>query len=425
MTSTAADTRPTENAWQELATSIGPEALRPAAAADAIAGVMPVQVATPDSEESLAAALAWAADNLAQVVPRGGGTKQMWANLPQRIDLVLSLARLNRILEHAWEDMTVTVQAGCTVESLRKHLALHGQRLAVDALFSSRATVGGIVACNDSGPLRLRFGSIRDLIIGATMVLPNGTIARSGGKVVKNVAGYDLPKLLTGSMGTLGVLAEATFRVHPLPRASRTLTFAFTDVGAANRFILDVLASSLVPAALQLRYDPSAPPRVDVLLEGIEAGVDAQSASLLKLASAARAEESSANTWASGETLFSPAAATSAVLKCSVLPSQIHVVGDALGASFASFRSVTQATGIGLVRVAEASLAALMASSAHFASAVREAGGTVTILDAPLEWKKSVDVFGAPTDSHPLMFRVKRHFDPHGILNAHRFVGGI
>ncbi len=131
--------------------------------------------------------------------------------------------------EHAWQDMTCTVQAGCSWAAMQDQLQQHGQMVALDPLWPERATVGGIVACNDSGALRLKYGSLRDLIIGMTIVLADGTIAKSGGKVVKNVAGYDIHKLMTGSFGTLGVIAEVNFRLHPLEEHARTWTASLPD----------------------------------------------------------------------------------------------------------------------------------------------------------------------------------------------------
>src|SRR6185369_2061539 len=125
-----------------------------------------------------------------------------------------------------------------------------GQRLAIDPLWPERATVGGILSTNDSGALRLGFGALRDLIIGITLVLADGTTAKSGGKVVKNVAGYDLPKLATGGMGTLGVITRAVFRLHPLPRNSKTLTIAVPDAAEMQRVILAILGAQLAPAAV-------------------------------------------------------------------------------------------------------------------------------------------------------------------------------
>src|SRR6185369_5523401 len=189
----------------------------------------------PQSGEEAAEILRCANEDGASVIPRGGGTKSDWGNPPRRTDVMLSTANLNRVIEHAWADLTVTVEAGCTIAELQRTLAQHGQRLAVDPLWPERATIGGILSTNDSGALRLAFGALRDLIIGVTLALADGTIASSGGRVVKNVAGYDLPKLATGSLGTLGVITRAVFRLHPLPRNTRTLTIAVKDGSEMQR----------------------------------------------------------------------------------------------------------------------------------------------------------------------------------------------
>ena len=168
-------------------------------------------VAAPGDTQQIAEILRFAHANGLAVTPTCGGTKLGWGN-PVATDVQLSLQRLHSLREHAWQDMTCTVEAGCSWASLQAELRRHGQMVALDPLWPDRATVGGIVACNDSGALRLKFGGLRDLIIGMTIVLADGTIAKTGGKVVKNVAGYDLHKLMTGSFGTLGVIAEVNFR---------------------------------------------------------------------------------------------------------------------------------------------------------------------------------------------------------------------
>ncbi|PYT61288.1 MAG: FAD-binding oxidoreductase, partial [Acidobacteria bacterium] len=182
--------------------------MRSASPSDVVSGVQPQLILEPATEQHLAAALRLSNEARLAVIPRGGATKLAWGNSPSRADLILSTTRLNRVLEHAWADLTVTVEAGCTFQTLQETLAQHGQRLALDPLWPEKATVGGILSTNDSGALRLRFGSLRDLIIGVTIALPDGTLASSGGKVVKNVAGYDLPKLVTGAFGTLGVITR-------------------------------------------------------------------------------------------------------------------------------------------------------------------------------------------------------------------------
>src|ERR1700724_3546318 len=265
--------------WEDLRAIAGAEHLRAAWAGDGVAGVQPQMVFEPNSETELAAALRFGDATGLGVVPRGGGTKTCWGNPPVRADLILSTARLNRVIEYAWADLTVSVEAGCTIQNLQNALAERGQRVAVDPLWPERATVGGILSTNDSGSLRIRYGALRDLIIGVTIALPDGTLASSGGKVVKNVAGYDLPKLATGALGTLGVITRANFRLHPLPRNIRSFTFAARDVGDASRVMLAVQDSWLTPTGLQARFTADAAPAVDVRFEGTDAGLAAQAVS--------------------------------------------------------------------------------------------------------------------------------------------------
>ena len=181
----------------------------------------------PASTEEVAAMLRYANKNSIAVAPYGGGTKQGWGN-PIHPSLNLHMHRIDAVREHTWQDMTCTVQAGCTWSSMQSSLAKHGQFVALDPLWPDRATIGGIAATNDSGSLRLRYGSLRDLIIGMTIVLADGTIARTGGKVVKNVAGYDLHKLMIGALGTLGIITEITFRLHSIPQTRAELYYSCT-----------------------------------------------------------------------------------------------------------------------------------------------------------------------------------------------------
>src|SRR5229473_2180780 len=269
----------------------GNEHVRAATAEDAIAGVQPKLVVEPGTERELAEVLRLSSEAGLAVIPRGGGTKLGWGNPPARADLILSTARLNEILEYAWADLTVSVEAGCTIQRLQETLAQHGQRLAVDPLWPEKASVGGVLSTSDSGALRLRFGALRDLIIGATIALPDGTLASSGGKVVKNVAGYDLPKLVTGALGTLGVIVRAVFRLHPLPRAAKTFSFTAESFPAMQRHILAVQDSKLAHTSLQSHFSNDTPPVSDILFEGTEAGLAAQEAQLRNLPTTASVAE--------------------------------------------------------------------------------------------------------------------------------------
>src|SRR3984957_11952508 len=240
--------------WDDLRSIAGAEHLRPAGPGDSVAGVQAQMVFEPGSETELAAALRGGDATGLGVMPRSGGTKTCWGNPPVRADLILSTARLNRVIEYAWADLTVSVEAGCTIQNLQNALAEHGQRIAVDPLWPERATVGGILSTNESGSLRIRYGALRDLIIGVTIALPDGTLASSGGKVVKNVAGYDLPKLVTGALGTLGVITRAVFRLHPLPRNSYSFNISTANAEETQKFVLAVQDSKLAHAFLQSHF---------------------------------------------------------------------------------------------------------------------------------------------------------------------------
>src|SRR5579859_8065842 len=190
---------------------------RAATKADEVAGVAPRAVAEPETEEEVAAVLRFASSEGLVVIPRGGGTQLDYGAPPSRADIILSMARISGVIEHAPHDLTLTVRAGTPLVDLQRALGEARQWLALDSPLAPGATIGGIIATNATGPRRLRYGGVRDQIIGVRVALADGTIARGGGKVVKNVAGYDLPKLYTGALGTLGVILSASFRLYPIP----------------------------------------------------------------------------------------------------------------------------------------------------------------------------------------------------------------
>jgi glycolate oxidase FAD binding subunit len=410
---------------------VGAEHVRPAGPGDAVGGVAAQLVVEPADEEEVATVLRCADDAGIAVAPRGGGTKLEWGNPPLRTDVILSLARLNRILEHAWADLTVTVQAGCPVAALQAALAQHRQRLAVDALWPERATVGGILATNDSGALRLRYGGLRDLIIGVTLALADGTLAASGGKVVKNVAGYDLPKLGTGALGTLGVVTQATFRLHPLPQHTRTLTISAEGIGAMQELVLAIQDSQLAHSALQVRTTGQTAPELDVLFEGTEAGLAAQEAGLRALVGSASVVAGSTGVWNARQALWSDAeqatASGEAVAKLSVLPADLATtmatIERVTNEHRARWRAVVQATGIGYLRV-DAAPEALPLILQELRAALEAGGGSLVVLRQP-PGESRVDAWGSPGDALPLMRALKQQFDPQGTLNPGRYVGGI
>src|SRR5262245_53649525 len=215
-------------------------------------GRTPEAVVFPGSKEEIGAILTLAGEHDVPVLPWGGGTALGVGAPPTRVGLVLGLKRLDRVLEHEPGDLTTTVEAGITLAALQDHLGRRGQWLSLDAADADRATIGGILASNASGPRRHLYGTARDLLIGVTVVAADGTVIRGGGKVVKNVAGYDLPKLYIGSFGTLGVLAEATVRLRPRPDEDRLVVARFERIAEAGAAVRAVMASDLIPCALDL-----------------------------------------------------------------------------------------------------------------------------------------------------------------------------
>ncbi|MGA5758280.1 FAD-binding oxidoreductase [Nonomuraea bangladeshensis] len=373
---------------------------------DAVGGVLPRWVALPESVDEVAAVLRACAERDLAVVPAGGGTKLHWGAPPERCDVRLGLSRLDKILEHAAGDLVVRAQAGVTMGALAAALADEGQELAVDA--PEDATVGGTLATGAAGPRAFRYGTPRDLLIGVTVVLADGTVARSGGKVVKNVAGYDLGKLFTGSYGTLGVIAEATFRLHPLPAARRWVR---AEVGAADLpgIAAALAASQAEPSAAEVdRPEPGARPVLAVLAEG--AAAESRAAALRELVGGGEISDAPPPWWGlvpRDETLVEarfPATGLAAVLEAA------ERAGLALRGSVLSGRVL-------LAPAAPVEAEVL----AGLRRRVEAAGGRVNVLAAP---HAGLDRWGQ-VSALPLMRRVKERFDPGRRMSPGRFVGGI
>ncbi|MGE5135361.1 MAG: FAD-binding oxidoreductase [Gemmatimonadota bacterium] len=252
---------------------------RAAGPEDAVAGVTPRYAASPASVAEASAVLRAASAHGLAVVPRGSGSKLAWGAPPARCDLVVDTLGLDQVLEHAAGDLVARVQAGVPLDRLAGVLAGAGQQFPVDT--GGAGTAGGVLATALAGPRRLRYGTPRDLVIGITVVRADGTVARSGGKVVKNVAGYDLGKLFAGSYGTLGLIAEAVFRLHPLPAGTAFVTVECDSAEAAARAVAAAAASDASPAAVEIgRAARGAPVQLAVLLEGEAAALADRSAVL-------------------------------------------------------------------------------------------------------------------------------------------------
>ena len=377
----------------------------------------------------------------ARVLFLGGGTELSLGAPPAGVDVVLGTERLDRIVEHAPLDQIVTVEAGVRLASLQDLLARSRQMLALDAPWASRATLGGLVATNAFGPRRTRYGSIRDLIIGVSILRADGTEARGGGKVVKNVAGFDLPKLMVGSLGTLGLIATVTFRLHPRPEVERTVLFPDLDADAVRRAVLTLRESQLEPGAvaalvreggddLGVRFDGRF--ELGVRFEGFEAGVRQQAMKLLELATRQgwSAESLGAETarsfWARHDDARESPAGFRAKLAAQPMDLE-RVANAAISSLFAALeipRCVCYPM-LGLAFVAgEVRVPGQVAAAVN---AAREAlpEGSVILHAAPPEVRAGVDVWGPPPPALPLMRAVKEKLDPGRRLAPGRFVGGL
>ena len=407
----------------EFRAILAADSIRAASPADGVCGVQPKLVLEPATEGELAGALRLADEAGLAVIPRGGGTKLGWGNPPVRADVILSTSRLDRIIEHVWADLTVSVEAGCTVSGLQSALAKHNQRMAVDPHWPNRATIGGALSTNDSGALRLRFGPLRDLIIGVTIALPDGTLASSGGKVVKNVAGYDVPKLVTGAFGTLGVITRAVFRLHPLPRNTKTLTIAPANLDALQRLILSVQDSQLAHTSLQIRAAANMPPLVDILFEGTEEGIAAQEAQLRQLAGSISIVESPDTMWNASQELWN-SAADAALAKITSLPADIarttEIVQRVTLLHRVRWILVMQAIGAGCVRL-DSTAENLHACLLELRSQIEINGASVAVLHHPAAMPP-LDAWSNFGDALPLMRTVRNKFDPKSTLNPGRFL---
>ncbi len=397
--------------------------VREAEVDDAVDGVPAGAVVRATTVGAVSRVLAHCTAQGLTVVPRGAGTALDWGAPPERADVVLELAALDRVLEHAAGDLIVSVQAGVPLRVLREQLAGAGQELVVDAprqRLDGGSTVGGALATAVSGPRRLRRLALRDLVLGATVVLADGTVAASGGKVVKNVAGYDLAKLMTGSYGTLAVVVLAAFRLHPVPAARRFVvcTGPLAEVAAAAR---EVVASQLAPSAVELdRPAGSDTATVAVLLEG---AADAVTERAARAAALVGGEVGGEPAWWSalpGGPVLAKATATltgvARLLEAARAAEQRHGVGVAVRGS---------ALGVlhaGITARAPAAVAAAVTDLRRVAPAAGE--GTVVVLRAPADVRAGLDAWG-PVAGLDLMRAVKHRLDPGRTLAPGRFVEGI
>jgi glycolate oxidase FAD binding subunit len=434
---------------------IGPDAVDTGAGARAftVDGLTPRCVVSPATAEELSRCVAAAHAAGLAVIPAGNGTQLGIGRVPRQYDVAVSTRRLRLIVAHEAADMTATVQAGLTLAELNAALAPAAlapaalapaaQRLPLDPPCPERATIGGVIATDACGPLRLSQGKVRDLLIGITVVLADGTLVHGGGRVVKNVAGYDLMKLFAGSFGTLGIVVEATFKIRPCPAHEVVCIIPAATTGEAVHVALDVLAAPLAPLYVEaLDRAAAVAAGIDRPATVVGCGGSAEEVAVQR----ARIEQQFGATGvqvrdgAAGAELgvalrdFPARGCGEDAYGCkvSVLPSQL---GEVLRAADeeAERRGLEAAvlahagSGVAVIRCPSGAAAdgEFVAFAESLRATVRAAGGWVVFDALPLRLKERIDPWGADTPAPALMRGVKQTLDPHGRLSPGRFVGGI
>jgi glycolate oxidase FAD binding subunit len=379
-------------------------------------------VHAPHDVASLAALLARANQDRTPICPRGGGTKSGWW-ATSATAAILSTTSLAPLIDHCAGDLTATVGAGMTLAEVNAALARSGQWLPLDPPAADRATIGGIVAANDSGPRRHKHGAPRDLIIGVEMVRADGTVARAGGKVVKNVAGYDLARMLCGSRGSLAVIANATFKLAPLAPVSRTVVATSRNRRSCAELALAVAASPAAPSAIEIE---SPPHRLLIRFESTARAADAQADSVAAICrargadAAIVADDEERSLWREYDQAVWDGAIDGVVTKVSVLPTEVGELIDQPAVALAAGRA---ALGV-LYLHADGNTAATGWLDALRAKAERRGGSAVVVRAAPALARR-LDVWGGLAGSRPLMQAVKARFDPNNILNPGGGPGAI
>jgi glycolate oxidase FAD binding subunit len=421
-----------------------PDALRDFA----IDGLFPRLVVTPADVEQVAQIVALTSQHGLALMARGGGSRTNLGAIPEQIDVLLETRKLTRLLEHEAPDLTCHVEAGLTLAALQAQLATKGQWLALDAPDAQQATLGGILASNASGPKRLRYGSARDLVIGLHVVQANGEVARSGGRVVKNVAGYDLNKLYIGSLGTLGIIVEANFKLQPLPTTERTLLLSFVNASDTVQTAIAILGSLLTPSAIEL-IDPGAASDMSdffglklpvngyilaIDFEGNSTGIDRQvdEARLLARKHGALMADDLAGKeqdrfWNVVREHMQGSVTCKAAVLVSQLASYLQTV-EHICRRHELEAAIVGHAGNGILyielRPADATQR-LVEAIAELRLNAQEARGSMVVERCPIELKRRISVWGDPGSDFYMMQRLKQQFDPKGTFVRGRFVGGL
>lgn len=401
-------------------------------------GSQPSSIIEPNQVEELTQVMKCAYHKGWSILPCGRGSKLGWGGIGKPVDLVVSTQHLNRVIDHAVGDLTVTAEAGVKLADLQEILLKTGQFLPLDPAYPQEATLGGIVATADSGSWRQRYGGVRDMLLGISLIRSDGEMAKAGGRVVKNVAGYDLMKLFTGSYGTLGILTQVTFRVYPVQEASGTVVLT-GDADAIASTTKTLLASALTPTAADLLSTQLVTTLglgqgmgLIVRFQSITESVKEQSSRLLEIGQSLGLQG----------TLYSNSDETHlwkslpeqiwAVPHQSRITCKIGVVPTAAVTTLSYLDTLTSNTGLGLIH-AGSGLGNLRLDPATMTPETivkmrqhcQVQNGFLTVLEAPIAFKEQLDVWGYAGNALDMMRRIKEKFDPKNILSPQRFIGKI
>lgn len=420
------------NSWENL-NPIWQERIKSASTPDNL----PSCIVYPNTGDELKSLINKTYNHNWRLMGCGSGSKLGWGGVSKKIDLVVSTKRLNKIIEHAVGDLTVTVEAGVKFADLQVILGKFGQFLPLEPAYPQEATLGGIVATADSGSLRHRYGGIRDMLLGISFVRSDGQLAKAGGRVVKNVAGYDLMKLFTGSYGTLGIFTELTFRVYPIPQASTTVVLiGEQEVIATATQIL--LASALTPTAVDLLSTQLVTKLgfgqgfgLIVRFQSVTESVKEQSSRLLLigeklgLKSTIYADDNEQLWQSLSEQIWTTPQKTAVVCKIGILPTaamSILIQLDQL-ASTPGIGLIHAGSGLGLLKLDALTVTAQ--TIIELRQSCQAKNGFLTILEAPATIKKQIDAWGYNGNALEIMRQIKQQFDPKNLLSPNRFVGEI
>ncbi len=421
-------------------------------------GKRPDIVAFPQTIEDISEIMKVASRDSLSIVPWGGGTKIGFGREPHRVDIVICTRRLNRIIEYEPSDLVGIAECGISLRDFQKALSEKNQFLAIDPPhIEGGATLGGIIATNDSGPMRLKYGTIRESLIGIKVIRADGIIIKGGAKVVKNVAGYDIPKLYVGSLGTLGIIVEGAFRLHPIPEASETLLISFPNLEALHETVLIILNSPLVPSCLEVLN----PPLVNVISDRLNLNLKEEYALAVRIESVERAvrdqiskvrdicrEKDGEGVLFEGKTEeilwdeirefpWRICGENRVVCKAGVLitgvPSVIQKLeGLSKTSGLRIYASARAGSGILIISIeidstglTQEKILPIVETINSIRDFVTSLKGNLVIQEAPLSLKSQIDIWGEVGASINVMKKIKSLFDPNSILNPGRFAGGI